>query len=278
MMQYIQRALRNISGHRFGRFPGAHPITFTRRRLSYLRKHAYMVAEKTDGIRFLLYASAKSGVFLINRSFLFVCCSVQMDLPGESVLDGEIIYENNRYVFYVFDALCYDGVVVTQLPLMDRLRVVHQFVKRVHPNNFMQIKSKPMYALNATSHVFTHVIPSLSHVSDGLIFTPCMQPYEPKIPILKWKPAFLNSVDFLIRDGKCYVNDRKEPVADIDERRTLVGECVWRDDKWVLERVREDKRTGNSFRVYQDIQQDLQQPLTARLLVDYITHLPNTAP
>ena len=277
-MQYIQRALRNITGRRMGRFPGAHPITFTRRRLTHLHKTSYMVAEKTDGIRFLLYASAKSGVFLIDRKFLFVWCKLSMDMPAETVLDGELIYENGEYVYYTFDALCYDRVNVTQLPLQDRLRAVHQFVRRVHPKNVLRIKMKSMYALKDISHVLTNVIPSLPHLSDGLIFTPCFDTYEPKKPILKWKPAFLNSVDFYIKGGKCYVNNRKEPVATINDSREFVGECVWRAGKWVVERVREDKRHGNSYEVYRDIMDDLRHPLTIRTLVEYITHIDNTTP
>ena len=276
IMQYIQRVLRNITGHRIGQFPGAHPISFTRKRLYHLRRNAYMVAEKTDGIRFLMYASHKAGVFLINRSFLFVACQIDMQLPDETILDGEIIFENGIFVYYAFDALCYNRVQITDLGLLDRLRFVHQFIRLIRSTTMLQIKPKAMYALKNTSHLFTNVIPALSHVSDGLIFTPLAQAYEGPIPILKWKPSFLNSVDFKIRNGKCYVNNRTEPVAEIEESREIVGECVWRDGKWVLERVRDDKRHGNSYAVYRDIVDDLKHPLTAQELVFYITNLDNT--
>jgi hypothetical protein len=276
IMKYIQRVLRNITGHRIGRFPGAHPISFTRERLYHLRRNTYMVAEKTDGIRFLMYASHKAGVFFINRSFLFIACQIDMQLPDETILDGEMIYENNKYVYYAFDALCYNRVQITDLPLLDRLRVVHNFIRAIRSSTMLQVKLKAMYPLKNTSYLFTNVIPALSHVSDGLIFTPMTQGYEGPIPILKWKPSFLNSVDFRIRNGKCYLNDRSEPVADIEEKRDIVGECVWRAGRWVLERVRDDKGHGNSFAVYSDIVNDLKHPLTVQELILYITHLDNT--
>ncbi len=271
-MQYILRALRNISGRPMGRFPGAHPVTFTRKRLPFIQRHAYMVTEKTDGTRYLLYVNKKSGVFLIDRKLQFVACNIRGNLPRETILDGEMIFENGVYVFYAFDALCYDRINVTQLPLQDRLRTIHQFIRRVQNPLF---KLKAFYKVQHTYQLLTDIMPKLLHPSDGLIFTPCLDAYEPQKPILKWKPSSLNSVDFLIRGGKCYVNDRKEPVAEIEETRELVGECVWRG-RWVLERVREDKRAGNSFKVYQDIVNDLKNPLTARELCSFIAHRINT--
>ena len=264
-MNYIRRALMNITGHRKGRFPGAHPISFTRERLSLLRKHTYLVAEKTDGVRFLMYVNRKSGTFLINRKFLFVWCNVSLNLPEETLLDGEMIFEGGRYIFYVFDVLKYDGRVVMDLPLLDRLRVVHNFLLRLHANNVLQCKCKAMYTCSSILQLVTRIMPKLQHLSDGLIFTPSYSPYESTVPILKWKPAVLNSVDFFIKDGKCYVNDRQDPVASIDYTGTCVGECVWRG-RWVMERVREDKTCGNSYAVYEDILRDIKDPVSIREL------------
>jgi mRNA guanylyltransferase len=73
------------------------------------------------------------------------------------------------------------------------------------------IKPKNMYRAEDTKYVLEQVLPNLPHGQDGLIYTSVNRRYsigtDPSL--IKWKPPYLNSVDFILRsiiggDNKTY--------------------------------------------------------------------------
>jgi hypothetical protein len=62
------------------------------------------------------------------------------------------------------------------------------------------IEMKQMSRSYGLAEVLHQIIPQLQHGNDGLIFSPVDVPYQPGTcsKLLKWKPAWLNSVDFVV--------------------------------------------------------------------------------
>ena len=120
-----------------------------------------------------------------------------------------ICNRNCRFIcFWVFDILCMNNRNVCYLSLLDRLHLIRTWV--TNPLNQLiniqklqlpfHIRMKPMYTVDQTYFVWNEVVKSLTHESDGLIFTPVHDPYilGPCLKLLKWKPLEFNSADFKI--------------------------------------------------------------------------------
>lgn len=114
--------------------------------------------------------------------------------------------------YMIFDCLLVNGHNVMHQTLPNRLKHVQNDI--LTPFTTLKLKSdfpfdlqmKTMFKPYHMHHIFRNVIPKLHHQNDGLIFTPVKDAYlSGTCPrMLKWKPAHLNSVDFMLtkRDGK----------------------------------------------------------------------------
>ncbi|KAI1074685.1 mRNA capping enzyme, alpha subunit [Whalleya microplaca] len=209
-------------------FPGAQPVSFTRKHLDELLREDYYVCEKSDGIRYLLYLtedeSGKESHYLIDRkndywyintgSLHFPTPHNQQDFHKGTVLDGELVMDTltdgrqePRYL--VFDCLAMDGQSLIKRDLNKRLgyfqeQVLKPYKKLLdeYPSErqfqpfFICLKSMQMsYGI----HVVFDDIKNLKHENDGLIFTCLWSEYKPGTDphILKWKEAEENTVDFI---------------------------------------------------------------------------------
>uniref|UniRef100_A0A7S2S5N1 mRNA guanylyltransferase n=1 Tax=Mucochytrium quahogii TaxID=96639 RepID=A0A7S2S5N1_9STRA len=131
----------------------------------------------------------------------------EMDIDGEekSSKRGPKTFQST---FLVFDTLSVCGKFVGHLDLFDRLRAAQGeiiFKLRMYhlqngPPKDVVITLKQMYAKEAVPFILDKVLKGLPHENDGLIFTRYDKPYKPGTceDILKWKPRYLNSVDFEI--------------------------------------------------------------------------------
>jgi len=174
--------------------------------------------------------------FLVNRKFEFLAVpSLDVQLGEQllstlnnSLLDGELVRDEvdlpsseegeeaevgvktmPQATFLVFDALSVRNHFVGELDLFDRLRVAQGefiFNIRLTYGEFQPvvpciITLKQMYKTEHVNFVLQHVIKTLPHENDGLIFTRVDKPYKcgKTEDILKWKPRHLNSVDFEVK-------------------------------------------------------------------------------
>ncbi|KAK4502940.1 hypothetical protein PRZ48_006367 [Zasmidium cellare] len=128
-------------------FPGAQPVSFARKHLFELEKTDYFVAEKTDGIRCLLYLTTithpttgeqieaqyfidrKNDYYYIEHNYLHIPPINMKAGPNEpkylllnwhvgTILDGELVrdrYPNGKeeLTFLVFDMLALDNECIT---------------------------------------------------------------------------------------------------------------------------------------------------------------------
>jgi len=116
--------------------------------------------------------------------------------------------------FLIFDTLSVRGVYVGCLDLMDRLRAgqgevvfsIRKYIlQRASSSSELPctLTMKQMYSKEAVVYLFDSVMSkgNLPHENDGLIFTRIDKPYQVGTceDILKWKPKYLNSVDFEVK-------------------------------------------------------------------------------
>jgi mRNA guanylyltransferase len=223
----LQRACTDMLGSAAGRFPGSQPVSFGRTHLQSVQRQHYFVAEKTDGMRYMLLILGDKGAFVVDRHFGMR--ELPMRFPGpkpgtlldNTLLDGELVVDtsletNERKMRYlIYDACAVAGELITGYSLTYRLAAVRRFVRAPQSAAADQpftIDLKDYYELEHLSWLFKHIAPSrgehlftfvdenrgLRHGTDGIIFTPVDAPYRHETDplVLKWKPAEMNSVDF----------------------------------------------------------------------------------
>ncbi|XXH05100.1 SWI/SNF chromatin-remodeling complex subunit [Hypoxylon texense] len=228
-------------------FPGAQPVSFTRKHLDELLRDDYYVCEKSDGIRYLMYLTADEAgaetTYLIDRrnDYWYINSeSLHFPLPNNTqafhtgtVLDGELVmdvHSDGRHEprYLVFDCLALDGQSLMQRELSKRLGYFQEQVfkpykkllddypeEKQYQPFFIDLKSMQMaYGIRM---LFEEVIKRLKHDNDGLIFTALHSEYKPGTDphILKWKEADENTVDFVWK--------LKFPVVEPDEQDRAEG-------------------------------------------------------
>ncbi|KAH7824699.1 putative mRNA capping enzyme alpha subunit [Monocercomonoides exilis] len=219
-------------------FPGNHPVSLRQADLIKFGQYEYYVAEKTNGVRFLLVKVAGQGAtYLFGRKgeMIRVMLQYPMSCIAEPlILDGELILDETMHPdatigkvvvprFYAFDALAVDGKVLVDRDFSRRLGYLAQWTERFngmhHPVWLFPAKAQE-YVLDERAEAFEVVMKKwsqlskseeiwakrqeLPHSCDGLVFTPVEPGYEMGVSVdtlLKWKPPELNTVDFLIKQA-----------------------------------------------------------------------------
>jgi hypothetical protein len=233
-------------------FPGPQPISIERRHFKVLSSQPYVVCEKTDGVRHMLVCfeapDGKKICALVNRAFQMTYTS--LTVPRDTVLDGELL-DN---VFYVYDAVRIKGEDLRARPLTERLEKARAVVKVILKQPKLHVKVKEMIPLKDISSL------KLSEHTDGIIFTPVQEPIRMGTheTLFKWKPRKLNTVDFLVQNGKdLYVQERgqlrKEAEIHLSQRpykEGIILECEYGELGWTPIKERPDKTYPNNRRTF----------------------------
>uniref|UniRef100_A0A6C0E5R2 mRNA (guanine-N(7))-methyltransferase n=1 Tax=viral metagenome TaxID=1070528 RepID=A0A6C0E5R2_9ZZZZ len=119
-----------------------------------LRKN-YLVTEKADGERNLLYVDPVGSMYFINRQNLIRKLGVKMPDLASTLIDGEYLSDQN--LFMVFDAYFFQGDGVWKQVFDPRYEAVKKFVEYVKKN--MDVSNKTngndiKYPLNVDRKVF----------------------------------------------------------------------------------------------------------------------------
>ncbi len=140
----INQALRVASKqeHFMPEFVGAMPVNLTRKNLNIVMRNSYFVTEKTDGVRYLLYAvpdpitgnpvavvvDRKGSIFSIPGS-----AAIGQALGVGTVLDGELVYNRTykKQVFLMFDVLAIGDQPKLQLPFSKRISLIAEEVNNL---------------------------------------------------------------------------------------------------------------------------------------------------
>ena len=185
-------------------FPGSQPVSFEREDLAKLVEQvrtsgvwpAYYVAEKTDGMRYMLMIlppELGQGAFMIDRNFNMRRLPVQFPSVKSgaflnfTLLDGELVEDTDlstgqislRYLIY--DACVVDNRKVTQETLLGRLmavrhRVLKPWFEQVpfDPRLF-RIELKDQYELAQLNHLFEFTAPAADKSKHLFTFTDVKQ-------------------------------------------------------------------------------------------------------
>lgn len=251
VLETMQREVRDLLGLTHTKFPGAQPVSFSKKHLDALKRdeyvetgassmtvranrssHSYYVCEKSDGIRYLLYAThdGKGGEthYLIDRRndyWFLEMRNLHLPLPNapidrfhtETLVDGELVWDSlpdgkkePRYL--IFDCLVMDGNVLIERSLDKRLAYIQEHLYRPYQELLKRypderqyqpfhVEMKPFQFSYGILKMFKEILPSLKHGNDGLIFTCRTTPYQHGTDqgIVKWKPPDENSIDFRLR-------------------------------------------------------------------------------
>ena len=195
-------------------FLGAQPETLHRHHLSRIRS-GYSVSEKYDGERSLFFVSDDGNSYLIDRT-MQVRLAQQAPSQKErgTILDVEVCGAN----VFAFDIVFHKGRDLRDrqdMDLLSRLDVLSSTVATLNDEHRMatgirhqqqHLHVKKHYLSNDFAIVFDRWKQEIYKDSiprDGFIFTPLAEPYPSKTKwgtLLKWKPAEMNSIDFLLAD------------------------------------------------------------------------------
>jgi ribA/ribD-fused uncharacterized protein len=259
-------------------------VTMERRHLNETRDHhvlsGYTVTNKADGERACLYVARDRKVLKTKNRFTHITwtgITATSDAHVGDLVDGEFIPDRN--LFCIFDVYHYKGRNTQQLPLMktdedtiktplsSRLGCAKLFVEDLRTEFVMQPSSNPirietkLFLAGDGSGMYEAINTLLNtkfeYENDGLIFTPRLSPVAPPadsrgdtwLYVYKWKPAYQNSIDFLLRftGEKTYdpVLNTEVRKGDLYVKRTpkddvIVYPCETMTGEYVPPRLPED--------------------------------------
>lgn len=229
LLMTMRKEVATLLGRTATGFPGAQPVSFSRKHLEELLREDYYVCEKSDGMRYLLYMTddeegnevhyfidRKNDYWYIDRGSLhFPLPADRQKFHTATVLDGELVIDTMsdgrkepRYL--VFDCLVLDSQVLMNRELSKRLgyfqeqvfkpyrRLLDEYPSERQYQPFF-VDQKDMQLAYGIEKMFMDVIRNLRHGNDGLIFTCLKSDYKPGTDphIVKWKDAEDNTIDFV---------------------------------------------------------------------------------
>jgi SAM-dependent methyltransferase len=217
--------------------------------LANVRKN-YNVTDKADGLRVLAYCNSRGELFLIDGGLMVYKTGLLNASCHDCLLDGEWVTRSitNRAISHVllFDIYYLNGVDVSQLSFFDPENVENRYAKMqewmgdwmgdadggvkmtvqgMTPASKFIIKLKHFEFASAANPniIFPKCAAILSteqeYHTDGLILSPNTGPLPRKSgdtfwSQLKWKPADMNTIDFLVQFEKQGASDRIDTGID----------------------------------------------------------------
>lgn len=285
-------------------FPGGHPVSLTRALINPAVK--YLVCEKTDGVRFLLYIPGipdlsgvvDAWVYLVDRKYEFR--KIVLKVPAalvrdDSLFDCELVLDyHTEPRLLLFDTIFCQGLCYVYNPYLERLQVAWQhfvYPLRMEPTenkNPVKVFLKDFFEVDQIEFIWGSLKEKLPHECDGLIFTSNEAQYEigSNRNILKWKPPELNSIDVAVfpteqqgvfrlftkgieldKFAEIRVHD-EATVKTLNESPGTIAEIVGNEDSWKIHRIRSDKLHPNNSSVTRAIVSSIQENVTFEDLVE----------
>jgi len=210
------------------RNPATQPVSLERDHFARLRSVDYVVSDKSDGVRYVLYLAQAGGqelAVLVDRKlklYQVPVAAARKHFRG-SIFDGELVNVRGTHVFLVFDAVAHKGSnAIARQPLTKRLELIRAVfdldgVSVSSPEEAaeqaklgkvvcggsaygLSFRPKPCFQLQQLDTLLRR-LPLLPYAVDGLIFTP----QEDRVVVgthetmfkLKWK----HSIDVEVGAG-----------------------------------------------------------------------------
>jgi hypothetical protein len=264
-------------------FIAANPVTIHRENLiknsniKNIYDH-YAVTLKADGERYFLFVTESENteengkMYLLNNNFDVIDTGLKDITWANSLIEGELVDKT----FFMYDMLFAKGQDIRRQHLINfqkektyssRLENLETFFKSTNriisplfKDKFIELKKKPyQFSIrNDGTDIFQKVKDiwdtrkyNAFHV-DGIIFVPIREYYPLKKgswqSLFKWKPPYLNTIDFLIKFNKDEFNkDIKSPYIEIIKRPDGKEETLLKQYKTVKLYVTGRKNVFNNI-------------------------------
>jgi len=180
-----------------------------------------MIAEKTDGMRYILYIVRINNVLkavFVDRAFrMYSIESIGLQSGGKCIFDGELVKETSgAWSFYIHDAVLVNGHNIATQNLTKRLSHISAYLKS-HSRTILteiSIKKKNMWNFKNFDAFLNRE--ASDHDTDGIILTPINKGVETgtQYSMFKWKTETQHTMDFMITEGSrrfdVFVYNRRE--------------------------------------------------------------------
>jgi hypothetical protein len=254
------------------RLPGPSPVSLERKDIPKL-KEGYVIAEKSDGVRFVMMFVRIDGIklcLIVDRAmtiFLTPFRHIPRVLFQGTIFDGELtVDKQGNSTFVLFDAVIVAGVTVSQLPFAERIVAMQRSLKefRASSEDPAILRFKRWTPLSSPDAQTTIASAEQLYHADGVILMPIYDPvvYGRHFNMFKLKPKGTHTVDFVLMaiNGSIgiYDPDSKKNV-EVDRaimksnQLFLIGsilECEYVDGRWHVVHWRGDKTFANDRLTY----------------------------
>lgn len=267
----IIRIMRELAmdDHKTPRLPGPNPVSIERKDFEKLRTKEYVIAEKTDGVRFVMMFARLFGFkvcVIIDRSmtaFLVPLKAIPRVLFQGSIFDGELtVDKSGRECFILFDAVIVSGVTVSHINLEGRLIAMRRGFKdfKIAPQDPIELRLKAWTELrDANARKKIEDSQRIYH-TDGVVLVPKEDQvvYGRNFDMFKMKPHGTHTVDFVVMDNSIigvYDSRSKLDVAIGKIRGNYpvgtIVECKITNNVWDVVGIRTDKSQPNDVLTYE---------------------------
>tara|TARA_B110000858_G_C17769687_1_gene458936 strand:- start:265 stop:1257 length:993 start_codon:yes stop_codon:yes gene_type:complete len=277
--------------------PSPQPVSIEKKDFVKLINYNYNVTLKLDGTRFLLYFITdkhdKKMALLINRAFEFY--SIYLDVEDVvydgTLLDGELIFIDNKWKLFIHDGLILSGNKISNNKFLDRINDIKIFLSvnvRDCPHNTIELVTKNFYNFTNDFNTFIEKEYNNNVLNDGLIFMPNDLPVisGTQYSLLKWKPFERHTFDFYIEEDNDDLVSKVYHLGDliqfakihfntemgnkfITKTKNLTGyknecilECNFNNNNFEPILVRSDKNHANSLRTIERTLYNIQENIT----------------
>lgn len=335
--KFIKQVVNNDKVNTYLKYsncPGIRAQNLTKVNYTQILNDKYLVCEKTDGVRFMLYMEDGDS-YLIDRALNFFKIEVNKSFYKNcTILDGELVIQKHggidTLVYLIFDVVKFDGEETDSLKegLYHRLSFLNGYFSSgnsdiilnfidTKPREFInynniKIKKKEFCKLSEIETIcdrfeyseedMIYTKDGITSNCDGLVFTPELKRYSEIGNVYKWKPKFLNTIDFKINKDN-FLNEQDNQISlfttsgkldfkfcDISKNNEnpiyqdiriffergnydLIVECSNNEKGWDIKSIRTDKSKSNSINTTFEIMNLLLNPLELNEIISYTTSI-----
>ncbi|APC25553.1 mRNA-capping enzyme (mRNA guanylyltransferase) [Only Syngen Nebraska virus 5] len=273
----------SMDDHKFPRLPGPNPVSIERKDFEKLKQQKYVVSEKTDGIRFIMFFTRVFGFkvcTIIDRAmsvYLLPFKNIPRVLFQGSIFDGELCVDvvEKKFAFVLFDAVVVSGITVSQMNLPSRIFAMKRSLREFKnvPEDPALLRFKEWVPLEHPT-VIKDRLEKASGIyhTDGIIVMSVDEPvvYGRNFNLFKLKPSTHHTIDFIIMngDGTIGIYDPKlqknVSVGKLDGyyKKGDIIECKLVNDKWHYVQGRGDKKQANDKLTYEKTLLNIKENIT----------------
>ncbi len=210
--QYLIRTINYLYNRKIeNTFPAPQPVSIEKKDFEKLNKYEYNVSLKLDGTRFLLFfmldKNKNKQIILINRALNFyninIECEYNLFEGIGTLLDGELIYNNDKWKFIVHDAVILCGNKINKEHHNERMENIKVCIESfIYSNklNTFEIITKTFINFNDINNFINNIYYNEEYNNDGIILMPNKLPVisGTQYSMFKWKPPNKHTFDFKI--------------------------------------------------------------------------------